>query len=434
MANTQVIRGAILHFLGDPQLNSDHIRYYSDGALVIEDGVVVDVGTWRDDVSAAFKGRVTHYREGLILPGFIDTHIHYPQMDMIASYGEQLFTWLDRYTYPTEKKFADKQHAQAVAQRFIDELLRNGTTTALTFATVHPQSVDALFEQALAKNMRLITGKVSGDRNLPDYLMETTEDSYRQQKVLIDKWHNKGRLRYAITPRFAPAVSPDMLAVVKRLQDENPDVHIHTHISESEQEVTWSKTLFETENYLQIYDEYNMLGKRTMLAHGVLLGDEELQRIAATDTGIAFCPSSNLFLGSGLFDLQRAEKYGARVAIGTDVGGGTSFSMLQTLSDAYKVLQLQKQSLPSMKGLYLATLGGALALDLDNEIGNFEIGKVADFVVLDIKGATPLLQQRLQYAPDLQDKLFALMMLGDDRSVVATYIEGNLVYKRGESV
>jgi len=373
---------------------------------------------------------ITEYRDALITPGFIDTHIHYPQTGMIASYGEQLLDWLNTYTFPTEQQFADKAHAADVAGIFLKELLRNGTTTALVFGTVHKQSVDAFFEAAEALNLRMIAGKVLMDRNAPDYLTDTPESGYADSKELIERWHGKGRLHYAVTPRFAPTSTPEQLTLAGKLLGEYPDLYMHTHLSENRKEIEWVKALFpERKGYLDVYDHYKLIGARSVFAHGVHLCDDECKRLAETGSAVAFCPTSNLFLGSGLFDLNKLEQHGVRVGLGTDVGAGTSFSQLQSLNEAYKVMQLQGKKLDPFKSLYLATLGGAHALYLDDKLGNFESGKDADFVVLDYN-ATPLISYRMQQAKTLEERLFALTMLGDDRAVKETFAAGQSVHRR----
>ncbi|SDL93975.1 guanine deaminase [Pseudomonas indica] len=426
-------RAAILHSLADPSEVGieQSYQYFEDGVLLVEDGRVVKVGA-AEDLLPTLKGvEVVEYRDALITPGFIDTHIHYPQTGMIASYGEQLLDWLNTYTFPTERQFADKAHASDVANIFLKELLRNGTTTALVFGTVHKQSVDAFFEAAQALNLRMIAGKVLMDRNAPDYLTDTAESGYADSKELIERWHGKGRLHYAVTPRFAPTSTPEQLTLAGKLLAEYPDLYMHTHLSENRKEIEWVRELFpERSGYLDVYDHYRLLGARSVFAHGVHLCDHECQRLGETGSAIAFCPTSNLFLGSGLFDLDKLERHGVRVGLGTDVGAGTSFSQLQSLNEAYKVLQLQGKKLDPFKSLYLATLGGARALYLDDKIGNFAQGKDADFVVLDYR-ATPLMTYRLQQANTLEEKLFALMTLGDDRAVKETFATGQSVHRRG---
>ena len=426
-------RAAILHSLDDPALVGVQAsyEYFADGVLVVEDGRISALGaasevlpTLADDVE------VTHYPDALITPGFIDTHIHFPQTGMVGSYGEQLLDWLNEYTFPCEGQFAEKAHADGVAQIFLKELLRNGTTTALVFGSVHPESVDALFEAAQALDLRLIAGKVMMDRNAPDYLTDTAQSSYAQSKALIERWHGKGRLHYAVTPRFAPTSSEAQLTLAGQLLREYPDVYLQTHLSENLQEIEWVKALFpERSNYLDVYDHYKLLGERSVLAHGVHLCDAECARLAETGSAIAFCPTSNLFLGSGLFNLPQAERFKVNVGLGTDVGAGTSFSLLHTLNEAYKVMQLQGEKLNPFKSLYLATLGGARALRLEDRVGTLQPGTDADFVVLDYH-ATPLLSYRIAQAKTFEEVLFVLMTLGDDRAVLQTYAAGRRVHSR----
>lgn len=433
MSNTvKAYRAAILHSLADPAVVGveQSYQYFEDGILLIENGKVAQVGAAAELLPKLAGVEVQHYRDALITPGFIDTHIHYPQTGMIASYGEQLLDWLETYTFPTEQQFADKAHASDVAAIFLKELLRNGTTTALVFGSVHPQSVDAFFEQADKLNLRMIAGKVLMDRNAPDYLTDTAETGYAESKALIERWHDKGRLHYAVTPRFAPTSTPQQLELAGKLLGEYPDLYMHTHLSENRKEIEWVKALFpERKGYLDVYDHHRLIGPRAVFAHGVHLCDEECQRLAETGSAVAFCPTSNLFLGSGLFDLNKLEAHGVRVGLGTDVGAGTSFSQLQSLNEAYKVMQLQGKKLDPFKSLYLATLGGANALYLDDRLGNFLPGKDADFLVLDYN-ATPLISYRMQQARSLEERLFALTMLGDDRAVKETFAAGVSVHQR----
>ncbi|RRV42007.1 guanine deaminase [Pseudomonas sp. o96-267] len=433
MSNTRkAYRAAILHSLADPAVVGveQSYQYFEDGILLIENGKVAQVGAAAELLPKLAGVEVQHYRDALITPGFIDTHIHYPQTGMIASYGEQLLDWLNTYTFPTEKQFEDKAHASDVAAIFLKELLRNGTTTALVFGSVHPQSVDAFFEQADKLNLRMIAGKVLMDRNAPDYLTDTPESGYAESKALIERWHGKGRLHYAVTPRFAPTSTPEQLDLAGKLFGEYPDLYMHTHISENKAEVAWVKELFPArKGYLDVYDHHKLIGPRAVFAHGVHLCDDECKRLAETGSAVAFCPTSNLFLGSGLFDLNKLEEHGVRVGLGTDVGGGTSFSQLQSLNEAYKIMQLQGKKLDPFKSLYLATLGGANALYLDDKLGNFLPGKDADFLVLDYN-ATPLISYRMQQAKSLEERLFALTMLGDDRTVKETFAAGVSVHQR----
>lgn len=425
-------RGAVLHCLDDPATAGDDAwEYFPDGALLIEDGYVLRCGeaestlaTVPDDTAVRTHGNA------LLCPGFIDCHVHYPQLDIIGAHGEQLLNWLDTYVFPTEMKFADKAYARAVARRFLKEQLRHGTTTALVFGTVHPQSVDAFFEEAEQRQLRMIAGKVLMDRNAPAALCDTAESAYADSHRLIGDWHERGRLRYAVTPRFAPTSTPEQLAAAGRLLRENPGVYLHTHMSENLNEVAWVGELFpHLDHYLHSYDEAGLLGRRSVFAHCIHLSDNEWSRMAETRCNVAFCPTSNLFLGSGLFPLQRAQAAGVEVGLGTDIGAGTSLSLLATIGEAYKVQQLQGEALSPWKGFYLATLGGARTLDLQEQLGNFLPGKEADFLVLDLD-ATPLVSNRLKHSRDLFETLFVLSALGDDRCVRETWIMGECAHER----
>mgnify|MGYP000002686511 CR=1 FL=1 len=426
-------RAAILDSLGDPaEIGlTDSIRYFEDGLMLVENGKITALGDASELLPQLPQGcDIKHYRDALITPGFIDTHIHYPQTGMIASYGEQLLDWLENYTFPAEQKFADSQHAAEVADIFLTELLRNGTTTALVFGTVHPQSVDAFFACAEQHNLRMIAGKVMMDRNAPEALTDTPRSSYEESKALIERWHGKGRLHYAVTPRFAPTSSPEQLDMAGQLLKEYDGLYMHTHLSENKNEIEWVKVLFpQQKGYLDVYDHHQLLGERSVFAHGVHLCDEECARLSETGSAIAFCPPSNLCLGSGLLNLPQAEQHKVKVGLGTDVGAGTSFSMLQTLNEAYKVMQLQGVKLHPYKSFYLATLGGARALQLDQQIGNLEPGSEADFVVLDYQ-ATPLLSYRMAQTKTIEERLFVMMTLGDDRMVKHTFAMGEAVYSR----
>lgn len=432
-AYTKAIRGAFLDFVDDPFYVSDaeSVRYIPDGLLVIENGKIKASGAYemlRDQYTGV---EVTSYPDKLILPGFIDLHVHYPQTEMIASYGEQLLEWLNKYTFPTEAKFKDENYARKIAAFFLDELLRNGTTTALVMTTMFPQSVDVLFEEAQRRNMRLIAGQMLMNRNAPDFLVNDAKTAYEQNRELIHKWHGNGRLLYAITPRFAITSTEEELYLAGKLKAEFPDVYVHTHLEENVKEVEFTRELFpNSKDYLNVYEQFGLVGDRSVFAHCVQLDDFGFERLSQAGAAIAFCPTSNLFLGSGLFKLDRAKsvEHPVKVGMATDVGGGTSFSMLQTMSDAYKVLQLQGQSLSAFKAFYLATLGSARALSLDDKLGNFDVDKEADFIVLDMQ-ATPLMALRNRVVDaksldELAEKAFAMMILGDDRAVKATYVAG----------
>lgn len=430
----KAVRGSFLDItrtVQHPEEIEGHLRFIKDGLLIVRDGRVEWFGDWEEGHHQIPDSiRVRDYSGKLIVPGFIDTHIHYPQCEMVGAYGEQLLDWLNKHTFPAEKRYNDLEYAREMSAFFIKQLLRNGTTTALVFGTVHPESVEALFESARHINMRMIAGKVMMDRNAPDYLLDTAESSYSQTKALIERWHNNGRLLYAITPRFAPTSSPEQLEMVQRLRQEYPDVYLHTHLSENKDEVAWVKALYpERTSYLDVYHHYGMTGRKSVFAHCVHLEDAEWDCLHQTQSSIAFCPTSNLYLGSGLFNLPNAWRKKVRVGMGTDIGAGTTFNMLQTLNEAYKIMQLQGYRLSAYEAFYLATLGGADALGLADTIGNFNLGKEADFVVLE-PTATPLQQLRYDNSKTLMDKLFVMMTLGDDRSIYRTYVDGRLVYER----
>ncbi|MDU0355048.1 guanine deaminase [Paraglaciecola aquimarina] len=427
----------ILDFIDDPAVAGDKAhRYFKQGALVVENGRVAKLG-YEKDIMAELSSQdtlaqyhVRRYDNQIIMPGMIDTHIHLPQIEMIGAYGEQLLTWLTEYAFPTEEKFSDEEYASGISNIFLDELLKNGTTTALVFCTVHPQSVNAFFTAAQQRHLRMIAGKVMMDTNCPDELSDTPSSSYQDSKLLIEKWHNTDRLHYAVTPRFAPTSSPEQLVQCQKLLEEYPDVYLHTHLAENHNECEWVKSLYpEATDYLGVYENSGLVRKRSVFAHGIHLSERELDCLAHHQGAISHCPTSNLFLGSGLFNLKACEQHKVNVGMGTDVGAGTSFSLLQTASEAYKIQQLRDEKFSAFKGLYLATLGGARALDLEGTIGNFNQGCEADFIVID-NNATPFLNFRLSHTKTLHEKLFTLMMLGDDRCIKETFILGQSVYQR----
>ena len=422
-------RGEILRVPDDPAVaGGDAIRHFEDGLLVVEDGLVLACAP-RAELADRFADVPTEQLNGLIVPGFVDTHIHFPQTERIASHGAQLLEWLERHIFPAEAAFADPVHAASVAAFFLDELLRNGTTSALVFATVHETSVDALFEAALARNMRIVSGKVLMDLG-PPTLRDTVASGRAETEALIARWRGRGRLGYAITPRFALTSSDDQLADAGALVAEHPDALMHTHLSENDGEIAAVAGRFtEAKDYLDVYDRFGLVGPRSVFAHSIHLSEREMARLGAAGCGIAFCPTSNLFLGSGLFDLALADAHGVRVGIGTDVGAGTSFSLLATLGEAYKICQMRGRSLDPFRALHLATAGGARVLGLGDRIGSLAPGQEADFVVLD-PASTPLLARRTAGA-SLHDRLFALQVLGDDRAVAATFVAGSLAHRRG---
>ncbi|HEU5121834.1 MAG TPA: guanine deaminase [Candidatus Saccharimonadales bacterium] len=430
-----IIRGALLYIADDPFLHpvNECLNYEPDGIIVIKNGIITECGA-ASEILKKLPKNVAYdtYSNKLIVPGFIDTHIHYVQTDIIGAFGKQLIDWLNTYTFVAEQRFHDPSEGRRVADFFCDELLRNGTTTALTFCAVYPESVNQLFEAASKRDMRMIAGKVMMDRNAPKGLQDTAQSSYQDSKALIQTWHEKGRNLYAITPRFAPTSTPEQLEAAGQLWREYPTTYIHSHLSENKDEMTWVKELFPKQTgYLDVYDHFGLTGKRAVYAHAVHITEAEMQRCFETNTTIAHCPTSNLFLGSGLFELERAKNptRPLTVGLGTDIGAGTSFSMLQTMNEAYKVAQLRSFPLDAVRAFFLATLGGARALHLDDKLGTLEVGKEADFVVLD-PYATPLLKERMQFAHSIEEQLFILMTLGDDRSVAATYVAGRKAYAR----
>ncbi len=420
-------RGELLSVSRDPRADPDAVRHEPDGLLVVEDGVVVARG---DHVAliARYPGLPIETLPGLIVPGFIDAHVHYPQMDRIAAHGEQLLDWLDRHIFPAEQAFADRAHADTVAALFLDELLRNGTTSALVFPTVHEQSVDALFDAALARRMRIVSGKVLMDLG-PEGLADTPDTGRTQSEALIRRWRGRGRLGYAVTPRFALTSSDAQLQVAGALLADHPDVLLHTHLSENIDECSAVARRFpRSADYLTVYDDFGLVGPRSVFAHGIHLPDRACTRLHDSGAGIAVCPSSNLFLGSGFFDFGQADAHGVRMGLGTDIGAGTSFSMLFTAGLAYQASLARGYPLDPFRALYLATAGSASLLHIADRVGGLELGQEADFVQLDCT-ATPLLKRRTANAT-LAERLFALQILGDDRVIARTYIMGQCAWDR----
>jgi guanine deaminase len=434
---TFAVRASLLHCLRDPGLTGEAsaIEFIRDAIVVIRDGKFDLVGDATQLLSKIGNDiRIDDQRGKFLLPGFIDTHVHFPQIDVIASYGAQLLEWLEKYTFPEEIKFADRAHADAAAKFFLDRLLENGTTTASVFCTVHPESVDAFFTESEARGLRMIAGKCLMDRNAPDGLRDTAETGVRESVELIERWHGHARSLYAITPRFAATSTPAQMRAMGELAKRHPTTYIQSHVAESKAEIEWIAKLYpEHRSYLDVYDRFGLLRDKSIYAHCIYLDDADRARMTQAGATPSFCPTSNLFIGSGLYNLQEALAAGNRVSLGTDVGGGTSYSMLRTLGEAYKVQQLQGVSLSPAYALYFATLGGAKALSLDDKIGSIEVGKEADFVLID-PSATPLLARRTSLRDDPLDTFFALMTLGDDRAIAATYANGRCVMQRAQAL
>ncbi|TDF41366.1 guanine deaminase [Alteromonadaceae bacterium M269] len=431
-----IFRASILHFPKTTNQPDADFEYFADGMLVVEDAKIKAIGP-----SSELTRQYEHipclrhdYSGKLLIPGLIDSHLHFPQTEMIACYGEKLLDWLENYTFPTERKFAEPEYASKVADIFLDQLLRNGTTTGLVYSTVHKSAADSLFSAAQQKNMCLVAGKVCMDRNCPDWLQDTAEKAQRESAELIEQWHEKDRLYYALTPRFAPTSTEKQLALIGELAEQYPSTFIQTHLSEDTKEIDWVKSLFPSaKNYLDVYEQHHLVRKRAVFGHCLHLENEEWQLLKEREASIAFCPTSNLFLGSGLFDYERSKAEGVSVGLATDVGAGTSFSLLKTMGEAYKVCQLQNQKLSALSGLYLMTQGAATALDLQDKIGNLNPGTDADFVVLEPK-FDALTELRLSNSTDPKDILFALSLLGDDRAINSTWVAGELAYKQKEAI
>ena len=360
----------------------------------------------------------------LLMPGFIDTHVHSPQLDVIASWGTELLDWLERYTFPAEARHADPAFAQAAAALFLDALLAHGSTSAVVFPTVHLASTEALFEAARERGMRLVTGKVLMDRHAPDALRDDVVQAERDCRALIARWHGVGRLAYAVTPRFAVTSSPAQLAMAGRLLADHPGVYLQTHVAENRAEVAWIAELFPSaRSYLDVYAGHGLLTERSVLAHGIWLDDADRRLLHQTGAQIAFCPSSNLFLGSGLFGWRQAAEQGVNVSLASDVGGGTSLAMLRNLADGYKLQAMAGQRLSAWALLHAATRGAAQALQLGHEIGSFEPGLMADACLWDW-AVGPVALRRDGLARELHERVFAWMMLGDERNLVESWVGG----------
>jgi guanine deaminase len=423
----RLIRGRVLTFTDDPaESGSRAYSYIQDGAVLVAGGLIEAVGATRDILARAPPDATIDDHSGsFIMAGFIDAHVHYPQTQVIGSHGAQLLDWLHNYTFVEEQKFIDPAHCARVADFFLDELFRSGTTTAMVYCTVHPSSVDAFFAAADERGARMIAGKVMMDRDAPEALMDTAQRGYDESKALIQRWRGRARLDYAITPRFAVTSTQAQLEAAGALAREFPHCYVQTHANENKAEIARVAALFpEAQSYLDVYARAGLLGPRSVFGHCIHLQESEVAALAESRSVAAFCPTSNLFLGSGLFDQARLRQAGVRIALATDVGGGTSYSMLRTAAEGYKVLQLNGQSWPAAEAFYRMTLGNARALSLDDRIGSIEAGKEADLIALD-PHATPALAHRIEAAAgDIEVELFALVALGDDRAVRQTYVAG----------
>lgn len=425
-ATLRALRGRLLWFVDDPEIAGEQAhRYVEDGMLVLSGGLIEAAGAASELLPTLPAGtEVVDHRPHLIMPGFIDAHLHMPQTQVIASYGAQLMEWLNKYTFVEEQRLAQQGHPEKLTRFLLDELLASGTTTAAVYCSVHRQSAEAFFAESERRNTRMIAGKVMMDRHAPPALTDTAESGYADSKALIERWHGKGRQLYAITPRFAVTSTPEQMRLSGQLAAEHPDCFVQTHINENQAEIAFARDLYpNSDDYTGIYQDFGVFGRKSLMGHCIHNTKHEWRAFAEAGAVAVFCPTSNLFLGSGLFDWARAKRECVRVAVATDIGGGTSYSMLRTMAEAYKILQLQGQSLSAFAALHAITRGNAVALGLDHLIGTLEPGTEADVVVVD-PAATRGMAHRLEAARDLAEELFVLVMLGDERNVVATYVAG----------
>jgi guanine deaminase len=431
---TTIVRGQTLSFRADPfEVEPDAaVSFDSDGAVAIADGRIVEVGPAGAVMGRHPAAHLESYPGHLVMAGFVDCHAHYPQTGIIASYGKQLLEWLQKYTFPAEAAFHDPAHAAEVAERYLDECLRNGTTTSSVYCTVHPASVDAFFAAAQRRGLRMAAGKVMMDQNAPANLVDTAQQSYDDSKALIARWHGVDRLTYVVSPRFAVTSSAAQLEAAGALWNEHPTTLMQTHLSENVHEVEFVKELHPREpNYLGIYEKHGLIGPGSNFGHAIHLNAREVDLLSSTGSGVSHCPTSNLFIGSGLFDMQGLRDRGKPVALGlgTDIGGGSSFSMFATMKASYEICQLQGYSLHPAKAFSLATVGSANVMRLGDRIGNLAAGMEADIVVIDLK-SQPVIAQRMRTADSIWDALFIQVILADDRAVRATYVSGRKAYER----
>ena len=431
------LRGRVITFAGDPfqSPSAACLVHIADALVLIEGGTIAAVGDYAAMHPQLPPGiDIVHYPDSILCPGFIDTHVHYPQMQMIGAFGEQLLSWLNKYTFVAEAQFADRAHAERVAALFFRELLRSGTTTAAVYCTVHPQSVDAFFAESMRYGTLMVAGKVLMDRNAPHNLLDTAQQGYDESEALIRRWHGTGRNLYCVTPRFAPTSTEAQLDAAGALLKAHDGLYLQTHLSENQSEVAWVHELFpQRSSYLDVYAHAGLVGRRSVFGHAIHLTEEDFCTCHATGAALSHCPTSNLFLGSGLFRLFDAvdSRRPVRVGLGTDVGAGTSLSQLKTLNEAYKVAALAGTRLDAVQAFYLATLGGAQALDLDDRLGKIAPGYDADLCVIDLK-SSPLLDFRLGYCETIEEMLFVFVTLGDHRSIRATYVGGHRVFDRDD--
>jgi guanine deaminase len=422
----QILLGQTLRFTANPFETppEDAARHERRGAVAIAQGKIHAIGP-ADEIRAAHpEAAVTDYGDALISPGFIDAHVHYPQTAIIASWGKRLIDWLNAFTFPEEMRFGDAAHAHKIASRYFDLTLAAGTTTTVSYCTIHPESVDAYFTEARRRGLRALGGKTCMDRNAPDGLRDTPQTAHDQSRALLRKWHGQDRLGYVITPRFAPTSTPEQLEALGALWDDHPEVLMQTHLSEQHEEIAWVAELFpEARDYLDVYDRFGLVGKGALMGHSIHLTPRERARLKEAGASLIHCPTSNTFIGSGLFDMAGLMAEGQNVGLATDTGGGSSFSMLRTMAAAYEVAQLRGAALHPAQLWWLATQGSARALHLDDRIGTLAPGMEADLAVIDL-ASTPAIAQRAARADSLWQSVFPTIMMGDDRAIRATWVGG----------
>lgn len=421
-----LLLGQTLQFNANPLVSDwqDAAHVDSQGGVLIEGERIVAVGNGAKLRAENPQAIVTDYGDHLITAGFVDAHMHYPQTAMIASWGKQLIDWLNTYTFPEESRFGDKTYADMIAVRTMDLALAHGTTTLTSFCTIHPTSVDAFFEAAAARNMAVIGGKTCMDRNAPENLRDTAQSAYDDSATLLHKWHNTGRATYAITPRFSPTSTPEQLSALGALWAEHPDCLMQTHLSEQHDEIAWVKSLFPTaRDYLDTYEAHGLLGARGLYGHAIHLEPREIDRLADVGAAVVHCPTSNTFIGSGLFDTLGLAARGILTGLATDTGGGSSFAMLHTMAAAYEIGQLRGTALHPAQLMWMATEGSAQALHMSGKIGHLGTGAAADITVLDL-ASTPAIAQRHARAVDIWDALFPTIMMGDDRAIADVWVAG----------
>ena len=431
MTYQTLLTGPTLRFDGDPMIQpwQDVVAIDTNGGVLIDKGLIKAVGN-ADDLRANHpEAKLTSYGDDtLICPGFVDAHVHYPQTAIIASWGKRLIDWLNTYTFPEEMRLSDPAYADAIAARYLDLTLDHGTTTVASYCTIHPHSVDALFTAAATRGQRVVAGKTCMDRNAPTGLRDTAQSAYDDSKALLERWHGKGRATYAITPRFSPTSTPEQLAALGALWAEYPDCLMQTHLSEQVDEIAWVRDLHpNARDYLDTYEAHGLIGERALYGHAIHLEPREIDRIVETGAALVHCPTSNTFIGSGLFDMAGLTARGIACGLATDTGGGSSFSMLRTMAAAYEIGQLRATPLHAAQLIWLATAGSAKSLHLHSNIGTINDGMEADLIILNL-ASTPAIAQRAAAARDIWESLFATIMMGDDRAIHDVWVAGKRRY------